>query len=332
MSSSAGPLHPSSPLPPLGLCGQWVMTLLLRGKSNEATRSALTADDLPYPGDAALDGLRAEFVPKRFNHKTTKGKAVAQKVGVTAFFDGTPEAHQALGLLRYPRAREMTEAGLLTGVPVLAIAQTLKLYQQVVVPEPVIMFYKSAFFDTTRVTRAQLRVVVQERVRLSVMRMVNDVGDEAAARRAVRGDARTLAMNLASSPIAWSAVLLAMGFSPKAPELHKVVGQMENLATVRVSEALLRGGRDDEKRAMGYTSVLEKLSAIRQTITPPDSQLLAKLRAVRLRTSSEKTPTVDDLRSSGAEVSVDLGPPLGPRADEEDAPSGDVEDEGGSAT
>jgi hypothetical protein len=234
------------------------MTLLLRGKSNDAIRSTLAADDLPCPGDDALDALRADHVPKRFKYTSAKGKAVAEKFGVTAFFDGSPEAEQSLNLLRHPRAREMTEAGFLTGVPTTAIAQTLKLYLSVLVPESIIELYRSIFFDITRVTRAQRRVGVQERVRISVLRMVNDVGDEATARRAIRSDARSAAMNMPSSPLAWAAVLLTMGYSPSQFELPRVVAQMENIAALRVSEALLKGqGRRLEK---AIPAILEALT------------------------------------------------------------------------
>jgi hypothetical protein len=318
VNGAAVALKAASRLPSLGLCGRWILTLLLRGEPNVGIRSALAADDLPYPGDDVLNQLRAEHVPKRFTYKSSKGKAITQTLGVTMFFDGTPEAEQALDLLRHPRAREMTEAGILTGVPNNAIAQTLEFYQGVVVPVTVIELYKAAFFDTGCVTRAQLRVLLQHRVRIAVLRMVNDVGDEATARRAIRSDARTAAMNMPSSPLAWAAVLLTMGYSPSRFELPRVVAQMENIATLRVSEALLRGGRDDERRAAGYASVLQTLSGIKQAVVPPDAALEKKLRVLRLRTEERSPPTVGDLRAAGGEVTVDNGPPLGSRGDEDE--------------
>jgi hypothetical protein len=297
------------------------MTLLLLGERNDAIRSAAAADDLPYPGDDVLNGLRAKHVPKRFKHNTAKGKAIVEELGVTRFFDRTPEAGQALDLLHHPRAREMTEAGLLTGVPMNAIVQTLALYLGVAVPEPSIELYRSIFFDVTCVTRAQLRVAVQQRVRLAVMRMVSDPADEATARRAIRSDARAVALQMPSSPLAWASVLLSMGYSPSRFELPRVVSQMENIATLRVSEALLRAGVDDERRAVGYAAVLEKITAIKAAVVPPDAALLKKLSALRLRASTKALPTRAEL--CGTNVTVDMGPPLkSPDAQASDRSSG----------
>ena len=78
----------------------------------------------------------------------------------------------------------------------------------------------------------------------------------------------------------------------------------------RVSDALLRGGADDDRRAVGYIGVLEKISTIRAAVVPPDAALLNKMSVLRLRHETRTLPTVGDLRAAGGEVTVDMGPPL----------------------
>jgi hypothetical protein len=316
---------------PFGLCMRWVLVLLLQGLSNDVMRAALAGDDLPCPSDELLDAYRREYLPAKFKPRSTKGKALLARLGIEEFFTVAPEAEQAQALLRQPKARELLESALLVVVPFEAIVRTLSICLHTVVSRPTIKLYKRVFFDVDSVSRAALRVEVHTRVRIAVQAVVTDPADEPAARRAMRGDARSIAMTMPASPLAWAGVLLAMGFPPTRFELPRVVGQLESIAALRLSEALLRGGAADERRAGGYAAVLEKVSAIRQAVVPPDAALEKKLRVLRLRTSSEKTPTVSDLRAAGCDVTVDLGPPAGTAADEHDARDGDLEDAGAPA-
>jgi hypothetical protein len=297
-------------LRPVGLCTRWLLVLLLRGQSNDAIHAALVADDLPCPTDAELDHLRTEHVPKPFRPTSAKHKSLLVKLGIAPFFQNTPEAEQALVLLREPRARELVEAGLIVGVPQTAIEQTLPALGQLALSSAAIELYEKIFFDVSAFTRAQLRVLVHARVRTAVMRMASHPEDEPAARRAIDSDARSVAMALPASPLAWSAVLMALGHAPSKFDLARVVRQMESLAVQRVSDALLRGGADDDRRAVGYIGVLEKISTIRAAVVPPDAALLNKMSVLRLRHDTQTLPTVGDLRAAGNEVTVDMGPPL----------------------
>lgn len=318
---------PQRALQPVGLCTPWVLVLLLQGQSNNAVRAALLADDLSCPSDEVLDRLRTEQVPKAF--KPRKHKALLEKLGVAPFFHKTTEAEQALALLRDPRARELVEAAIITGVPRGDVEKTLTMYKQLPVSVGAIELYERTFFDVGAFTRAQLRVLVFARVRAAVMRMVADPEDEAAARRAIEADARSVAIALPSSPLAWAAVLVAAGHPLGRFDLPRVVGQMEDLAARRVSEALLRGGPDDERRAVSFVSVLEKVSTIKTAVVPPQAALLKHFSALRLRTSTVKLPTVTELCAD--RVTVDMGPASGPLGDENANHTDDLEDEGPSA-
>jgi hypothetical protein len=105
------------------------------------------------------------------------------------------EAEQAVALLRHARGRELTEAGLIAGVPTGAIAQTLRTYLHHEVSSAAITLFASTFFDASAVALSQLRAMVRTRVRIAVAR-VADPEDEAALRRAIAADARTVAVAL----------------------------------------------------------------------------------------------------------------------------------------
>jgi hypothetical protein len=295
---------------PAGLCGRWVIVLVLNGNDNDAVRAALAGDDLPCPSVAELDTIRAACRPKGFKLKSARGAAVLEQLGITPFVPKTtPEAEEALGILRQPRARELVEAGLIAGVPAKAIVQTLQMYLQYEVSPEVIGLYASAFFDTNAVSRSQLRPLVQARVRIAVGR-VSDPEDDVTVQRAIASDARTVAMSLPSSPLSWASILMAAGHAPGRHDLALVIGQIENVATLRVAESLLRGSPGDERRAESFASVLRTIREIRETVATPSQELGKKLMSFRIQHEVKAMPTVAQLREGGDEVTVDIGPPL----------------------
>jgi hypothetical protein len=153
----------------VGLCTRWLLVLLLHGQSNDAIRTALVADDLLCPTDPELDHLRTEHVPKPFRPTSAKHKSLLVKLGIAPFFQNTPEAEQALVLLREPRARELVEAGLIVGVPKTAIEQTLPAHKQLAISSEAIELYEKAFFDVSAFTRAQLAFELPLWVRRALM-------------------------------------------------------------------------------------------------------------------------------------------------------------------
>jgi len=315
--AKAAPPTPPPPKRAATLHARYILALLLEGRNDQYIHAALDADDLPCPSDEELDGLRAEFVPKGFK-PTTKGAAVALKrLGLAEYFAKKPVAQEALVLLRQPRQRELVEAGLIVGVPTAAIAQTVRRYLKREASVAAIETYRLLYFDTSGATRSQLRVVVHARVRLAVTRAVGDTGDEVAARRAISGDARMVAVGMVASPMAWRLVMMACGFSPGRCEIADVIESLESTAVVRASEALLRGEADDERRASAYVDVLAKLQQIRASVQTPEVEVAKKLNAFRLVHSVAKLPTISELAGGTANYTVDVSPPS--PAVEEDA-------------
>lgn len=124
-----------------------------------------------------------------------------------------------------------------------------------------------------------------------------------------------LAVSMSKSPLGLDVLLLAAGLSPGRRELSRALVELENVTTTRVAQALLRGGRDDDKRALGFTNVLRGLREIHTGATSPQDELAAKMRQFRLKTETQKMPSVADLRARGDDVTTDVVPAIDPRTD-----------------
>jgi hypothetical protein len=303
---------PLPALPSAFLHHRWTLALVVQGLRNEAVRRHLERDDLPSPADSELDEMRAAHpLPKGFkphDEKHSASVAFLEKLGLAALFRARIEVEQAFALLRRHRSREAVEAATIAGVPIVVIAQLLKLHVHHEVTVHGIEAYRKFFFDTHTVNRSQLRVLVEGRVRLAVQRAVASGDDTAAARRAVAADARIQACALSSSPIALCGVLLALGYSPGRPEIGELLRQMETLSAIRTGEALLRGEPDDERRAASYAGVLRAVEEIKGMVSVPDVELQRKLQTLALRTNNAPLLTVDELRARGEGVTVDTMP------------------------
>jgi hypothetical protein len=299
--------------------GRWLRCLLLQGHANGAIRTLLANDDLPPSSDAALNVLRSSLIPpKGFQPTSTTHTASVEYVrqlGLEPVFRQTPEMQQALVLLRTPRARELVESAMLIGVPGPAIVQVLATHLRMNITVAALEMYAATFFDTATLTRAQLRLVVQARVRQSVVRVAGGDEDGPAARRAIAADGRMLAVSMSKSPLGLDVLLLAAGLSPGRRELSRALVELENVTTTCVASALLRGGRDDDKRALGFTNVLRGLREIHTGASSPQDELAAKMRQFRLKTETQKMPSVADLQARGDDVTTDVVPAIDPRTD-----------------
>jgi hypothetical protein len=291
-----------------GLCSRWILLLLVRGLPTDEIDEALKEDDLPSPGIERLDEIRSECVPRNFRLKSPKNIAALEALGLLPFANNIVEAEKAMGLLRHARARELAEGALLLNVPPRAIVHALSAYLSYASSPGVVELFRSVFFDLPGTTRSQLKVLVQQRVRVAVMRAATNPDDQMAARRAIASDSRIVAASMPSSSLAWPVVLLAAGLSPGRRELAGMIDALQGLAATRASEAILRGGRGDERRAGGYITVMRDLHELRETCVTPEAELSKKLSAFQLRHSAEKVITIAQLREAGDGVTVDVQP------------------------
>jgi hypothetical protein len=305
---------PPSPVrrPPPMLHAAWMKYLLLCGQANDVVRARLLDGDLPAPADDELDAMRAALTPpKGFKPTSTKHKPsleYVEQMKLGPWVYKTAEANQALVLLRSPRPRELVEAAVVTGVPLVAVVKILAVHMNMNVTTAMLKLYVSTFFDVGTVSRSQLRVLVQQRVRQGVLRVVGGEEDAPTARRAIAADARTVAMSLSASVLGWGAVLMAMGIAPAKQDLPKLLDELGNVAAVRTAHALLRGGRDDERRAAGFAGVLQTVRRLREGAESPDDALRKQLLQFNIRHDETPLTTVNELRARGEGVTCDVVP------------------------
>jgi hypothetical protein len=165
--------------------------------------------------------------------------------------------------------------------------------------------FLSTFFDVGSMSRIELKLFVERHVKNIATRAAG--GDIDAARRAVRGDARILALTMAGGTLAWRAVLLQLGWQPPRVELEDVVGRLEQLSVTRIGQAMLRNFPNDSRQAERYANVLQKLREVHAGVARPEAELVRKLSVIRLRTSDQSIPHIDTL--AGAEDrTVDVVP------------------------
>jgi len=193
----------------------------------------------------------------------------------------------------------------------------LQLFKMSVTPEAVTLFVDT-FFAISSVSRAQLRLLLEERLRAAIL-AVDPKADAHDVRRLVASDARVMALSLPASPIAWSNVMMKLGWTPPRQELDKIINSLESLSAVRLGGALLRGGQNDDKRAEACVSVLRQVREIKEMVASPAELLNKQINKFRLTHDTQRIATVRELRSRGDDVTVDVSPPTTaePARDEE---------------
>jgi hypothetical protein len=81
---------------------------------------------------------------------------------------------------------------------------------------------------------------------------------------------------------------------------------METLAALRTTEALVRGGISDDRRAAGFAGVLHTLRQVRESVAAPYDALAKGLGVCQLGYSDTQVVTVAELLAGGKTVSDDV--------------------------
>lgn len=282
----------------------WIKYLVVTGRDNAAIRARLEADDLPTATDEELDSYRIEVVvPPNFDPTSSThlaSRAFIERHHLEVLFrPNATQADAALVLLRARRPRELVEAGLLTGVPLAAIVHILRerlCFRATVVT---LQHYARLFFYPDDLSRALLRSQVEQRVQAALTRL-GGCGDPKAIRRTVNADARVVAASMPSSKLSWAAVMLAFGWPPPPQDLASSIGELATIACVRAHEAAARGGRDDDRRALAFAAVVEKVQSIRGNLGAPMANIREALQVHLLE--PESAVTVAELLERGDQV------------------------------
>lgn len=296
------------------LHARWVRALVIYGLSNAEVRERLLLDDLPAPSNAELDAIRAEWPPLAGLATASKRQVIASMRYLCRaevflwFYEDARETEKALALLRSSRAREVAEAALVCGVPYKLLVRMLASLVRFETTESALSLYQTSFFDTAH-SRAQLRVLLRERVELSVLRASGLTPDDAVVQRAVRDDPRMLAASLPTGEGAWRAVVLSLGHLPPKRELAKLVDDLEQMTATRMHEALARGGAADARQADAFGGVLARLHTLKQDVNDPNDGLMAALSRIQIVQADVRMPHVRELIERGDQVAtLEVGP------------------------
>jgi hypothetical protein len=298
--------HPAPSVPviqPL-LHRRWIEYRMLRGESDNELQESLTALDLPCPKESVLKAIRTALAaPKGFawgarNKATTDYLKEPWQLELAK---QTPTAKLAIDILECPRIRELVEVASLVSAPNAELLATLaRLHAKVSVDA--IGLYRLLAFDYREIARAQLRVMVTDRVALGLQRVMGK-GDESRLRRAIASDSRVIAVAMNASPIAWFVAMMRAGFAPARLDLRGVVGVLEATAALRAAESLFAEGRHAARNAEGFTKVLLDLRQIQEKLASPEDAI-SKLAQMAVECDDQPMKTIDELiREKGGALS-----------------------------
>jgi hypothetical protein len=200
------------------LHGRWTTWLLLQGASNSAVRRKLADIGLPCASPSELNRRRQELSPPRdfttappFTFAT---KTFLEQLRLWRVAEGTSDVHRAMGVLRTPVVREIVETGLLLGVPHATIADSVQeLAGWSLWPEQVEAF-AALYFRMEVLTRGQLRIAIENRVRAELARVVTTDTSPAVIAGALAADVRVAAANQPPVPASWPKLLTDARLAP----------------------------------------------------------------------------------------------------------------------
>jgi hypothetical protein len=200
-----------APAPP-ELHGRYTLFRMLCGDSNRRIQNDLAQLLLPCPSGAELSRRRAANRPPRgFSMQQPPfSPSTRTYLFVLRLYDlatGTNETRRALEAMHMPRVRELVESSLLVCVPPAAIAIAVTRLLGFVLNREAITEFAALFFRTEVVTTAQVKIAVEDRVRVGLRMAASSETDPASLARALAGDPRVFATSLPATPASWLPVL-----------------------------------------------------------------------------------------------------------------------------
>jgi hypothetical protein len=199
------------PRAPAELHAKWVLWLILCGRSNAEIGRMLADDALPCPPPSALNGRRSANRPPRgfsirppFNPDT---EFYLRMLRLDRLALGAHEARGALRVLHAPRLRELVETGLIVNAARSAIAGAARERLGTTIESEAIESFEDIFFRLELLTRGQLEIAVEDRVRVCLSKAASKDTDAGTFAQALGTDPRVLASTARRSAKSWPAIL-----------------------------------------------------------------------------------------------------------------------------
>ncbi|MBK7397269.1 MAG: hypothetical protein IPJ34_13475 [Myxococcales bacterium] len=294
--------------PPVSLLHRrWIVGQILAGRRDQDIARELGRLGLPCPGKEALAALRQRHHwPKGLRWSGPRDdprfSRVIAEAGLRELVEEAPTLTEALAVLGEAngRAREFLEAATIVEMPAGIITAPLAALG-LAISAAAIVTYTRYFFDTAAYPRSQLRLMVRSHVRHGLA----GLDTARAIEQALRHDPRVRATTVPAGKLGW----LAISPSLMAPEsnvraLGPLVAQMQQLAAVRVVEALLSSDRHAGQRAAGYTQTLAELHELSAELRDPTEALKGMFpQQIRLRSAETRAPLLAEFTARGDQVS-----------------------------
>jgi hypothetical protein len=277
--------------------------------SNEVIEKTLGEFGIYFLGKEYLEKLRGRLVtpevfrPLDMTHPASLRFLIRE--GIRTLFHPTQATKTALRILSTPRAKEFTEAMLLSHAPPAAIAARMPAFRATT---EAVEEYKKHFWNIEALTATQMRMLLS-------MELDQNVGESDPAvtrdmKRALKNasyrDPRKLAADLPYTPLTAVMSQMRMGVMPNRLELSEIMKGAQAMASLRLYEAILYGGPKDSMVALNFSTVVKHMTEALETVVKPDENLRKDLQAIALRTDAAPVPSIHQL--SGGNHTVDMQP------------------------
>jgi hypothetical protein len=121
-----------------------------------------------------------------------------------------------------PRIREVIESTLLVAVPHATIAVAVQELFGVPLTSEAVVAFQKLFFWVEILTVSQLRIAVEDRVRVALHAVASAETNLATVACALEDDPRVIASRLPATPASWPIVLAAAGLSSNGKGFNRV--------------------------------------------------------------------------------------------------------------
>lgn len=271
------------------------------GYNTEAIQRKLRKQRLGDIGKDYIDDLRFEmelptpFKPKVKSHVESMNFLVEE--GIFGLWYPNEHVDMALEILKHPQVQEIVEAYVLGGASNESIPAVLDRKFNMPFTREAMACYRHYFWNTALCSRAELRELIYSQALAGSSDLSRSVSARNATKKAFYKNARVLASELPTAPIAVAQVQILLGFMPNEMNSFKLARANYDMTLRRIAEELLQGGPRAPAATRDYAITLEKLAAQLEVQTSPQDDLRAQMQTIQLETEPITTPTIHQLTS-----------------------------------
>ena len=277
----------------------------------EAVKDIVVGQDLDYPSDIYVQGLRRKLrVPVPFyplNTAHARSQRFLRAERLTGFFHPDKEAEEAHSLLQAPRAKETIETMVLAGDPPAHVAHRVRRLGLPCTAEGVKRYCKY-YWDLDLVDTVEAGALLRIRLErtMDTPPGVDPTMDQKlqhfALSKAKYRDPRRLAVEMPNSPMASLMNQLRMGLMPTQVELGRLLAATRLAAVCRANEVAHGMSQTDAARGRDFMLMAKLTTELMADIGSPDTELQRDLQQLLLETEQTPVPHVRELTQGRGEV------------------------------